>query len=136
MFDACLDTEANYFGIGVDTINNGIIINNKNFNVDHFIILIDAMDILDKNILHEESFLNIIKRYAFLYGLDVEQLKDAVKLSVNVDKSINYDELEIQVKRLYDNRMEKRRLYLWRSGSAILCFYESFEMISAFSALA
>lgn len=104
VFDACLETEANYFGIGVDTINNGIVINNKKFNIDHFIILIDAMDLLDKNILHDDSFLNLIKRYAFLYGLDVEQLKEAVKLSVNMDKTIDLEQLEMHVKRIYDNR--------------------------------
>lgn len=104
VFDSCFESEASYQGIGVDTTNNGIIINNDKFNIDHFIILVDAMDILDKVILQDESFLNLIKRYAYLYGLTVEQLKDAVLLSVNVDKTINTDELEIQVKRLYDNR--------------------------------
>ena len=104
VFDAFIDTDASYHGIGVDTTNNGIVINNKKFNIDHFIILVDAMDILDKVIMQDESFLNLIKRYSFLYGLTVEQLKDAVLLSVNVDKTINLDELERQVKRIYDNR--------------------------------
>ena len=107
VFETVDDSEAMYSGIGVDTINNGIIINNKSFNIDHFIILVDAMGILDKVILQDEAFLNLIKRYAFLYGLEVEQLKDAVLLSVNVDKSINYKELELQVKRIYDNRNNK-----------------------------
>lgn len=104
VFDSVNDTLQDYSGIGVDTKNNGIIINNKKFNIDHFIILVDAMNILDKVILQDSDFLNLIKRYAYLYGLTVENLKDAVLLSVNVDKSINYDELELQVKRLYDNR--------------------------------
>lgn len=104
VFDAVNDTLQDYSGIGVDTTNNGIIINNKKFNIDHFIILVDAMNILDKVILQDSDFLTLIKRYAYLYGLTVENLKDAVLLSVNVDKSINYDELELQVKRLYDNR--------------------------------
>ena len=107
VFDSSYESDANYFGIGVDTTNNGIVINNNKFNIDHFIILVDAMNILDKVILQDESFLNLIRRYAYLYSLSVEQLKDAVLLSVNVDKTINLDELEIQVKRLYDNRNQK-----------------------------
>ncbi|MBQ4570392.1 MAG: DnaD domain protein [Bacilli bacterium] len=107
VFDSIFETDATYLGVGVDTINNGIVINNDKFNLDHFIILVDAMDILDKAILQDDDFLNLIKRYAYLYGLSVEMLKDAVLLSVNIDKTINYEELENQVKRLYDNRNQK-----------------------------
>lgn len=104
VFDAVYDTDSDYQGVGVDTTNNGIVIHNDKFNIDHFIILVDAMNILDKVILQDDDFLNLIKRYAYLYGLTVEKVKDAVLLSVNVDKTINYYELELQVKRLYDNR--------------------------------
>lgn len=107
IFEASFDNETPYSEVGVDTLNNGIVINNKKFNVDHFIILIDSMNILDKSILQEEAFISLIKRYAFLYSLSVEQLKDAVVLSVNVDKTINYVELELQVKRIYDSRNQK-----------------------------
>lgn len=104
VFEPILDYDADYSMIGVDTRNNGIVINNKKFNIDHFIILVDAMNILDKTILQDEGFLDIVKRYAFLYGLTVEQLKDAVLLAVNVDKTINFEDFENQVKRIYDNR--------------------------------
>ena len=86
VFEEVFESEADYTGIGIDTNNNGIIIKNEKFNVDHFIILIDAMDILSKEILHSEEFLDLIKRYAFLYSLSVEQLKDVVVLSVNENK--------------------------------------------------
>ena len=62
------------------------------------------MNILDKVILQDENFLDLVKRYAFLYALSVEQLKDAVLLAVNVDKTINFEDFENQVKRIYDNR--------------------------------
>ena len=104
VFDGSLDNNADYSLIGVDTRNNGILINNKKFNIDHFIILVDAMNILDKVILQDENFLDLVKRYAFLYALSVEQLKDAVLLAVNVDKTINFEDFENQVKRIYDNR--------------------------------
>lgn len=104
VFDGSLDYDADYSLIGVDTRNNGILINNKKFNIDHFIILVDAMNILDKVILQDENFLDLVKRYAFLYALSVEQLKDAVLLAVNVDKTINFEDFENQVKRIYDNR--------------------------------
>lgn len=104
VFDGSLDNDADYSLIGVDTRNNGILINNKKFNIDHFIILVDAMNILDKVILQDENFLDLVKRYAFLYALSVEQLKDAVLLAVNVDKTINFEDFENQVKRIYDNR--------------------------------
>ena len=90
VFEEVFESEADYTGIGIDTNNNGIIIKNEKFNVDHFIILIDAMDILSKEILHSEEFLDLIKRYAFLYSLSVEQLKDVVVLSVNENKTINF----------------------------------------------
>lgn len=104
VFEEVFESEADYTGIGIDTSNNGIIIKNEKFNVDHFIILIDAMDILSKEILHSEEFLDLIKRYAFLYSLSVEQLKDVVVLSVNENKTINFEDLELHVKRVYDNR--------------------------------
>lgn len=104
VFDGSLDNDADYSLIGVDTRNNGILINNKKFNIDHFIILVDAMNILDKVILQDENFLDLVKRYAFLYALSVEQLKDAVLLAVNVDKTINFEDFDNQVKRIYDNR--------------------------------
>lgn len=104
VFDAVFESDVDYSGVGIDTSNNGIILKCEKFNLDHFIILVDAMDILNKNILHSEEFLNLIKRYAYLYGLSVEQLKDVVVMSVNMDKSINLEQLELQVKYAYDNR--------------------------------
>ena len=40
-----------------------------------------------------KEFLDLIKRYAFLYSLSVEQLKDVVVLSVNENKTINFEDL-------------------------------------------
>ena len=90
--------------VGVDSRNNGILIDNAEFNMEHFILLIEAMDIVSKEALSDLKFLDLISRYAFLYKLSVEQLKDAVVLSVNVNKTINFDDLNMQVRRIYDNR--------------------------------
>ena len=95
---------ASYNQLGFDNRNNGIVIDNKDFNFEHFILLVDALNIVNDELLNSTQFLDIISRYAFLYNLSVEQLKDAVVMSVNVDKSINFDELNMQVRRIFDNR--------------------------------
>ncbi len=94
----------NNYLVGVESRNNGILIDNTDFNMEHFILLIEAMDIVSKETLSDSKFLDLISRYAFLYKLSVEQLKDAVVLSVNVDKTINFDELNMHVRRIFDNR--------------------------------
>lgn len=94
----------NNYLVGVESRNNGILIDNTFFNMEHFILLIEAMDIVSKEALSDSKFLDLINRYAFLYKLSVEQLKDAVVLSVNVDKTINFDELNMHVRRIFDNR--------------------------------
>ena len=94
----------NNYLVGVESRNNGILIDNTYFNMEHFILLIEAMDIVSKEALSDSKFLDLISRYAFLYKLSVEQLKDAVVLSVNVDKTINFDELNMHVRRIFDNR--------------------------------
>lgn len=98
---------SNYQGMGVETINNGIIINDKVFNTEYFILLVDGMNLLKKDILCDANFLEQIKRYAFLYGLSVETLKDVVKYTVKSDGTIDLNDIEYWVKKAYDNRKVK-----------------------------
>ncbi len=97
----------NYQSMGVDTLNNGIVINDETFNTEYFILLVDAMNLLNKDILCDMHFLEQIKRYAFLYGLSVEALKDAVKNAVKTDGTIDVSDVEYWVKKMYDNRDKK-----------------------------
>ena len=63
VYDEVFESDVDYVGIGIDTSNNGITIKNEKFNIDHFIILLDALDILNKEILHSEDFLNVMHFY-------------------------------------------------------------------------
>lgn len=96
----------NYASFGVDTINNGITIKNDNFDMKYFLILLEAMDVLDMKVLNDTSFIELIYRYAFLYKLNVEEMKDAVVRSVNLDKQLDLNDLKENIKIIYDNRHE------------------------------
>ncbi len=97
----------NYQGIGIDVLNNGIVISDKTFNTEYFLLLVEAMNLVNKDILCDINFLEQIKRYAFLYGLSVEMMKEAVKNAVKFDGTIDLTELEYWIKKLYDDRNVK-----------------------------
>lgn len=108
VFEMINEEDVNYSSIGVNTKNNGIVIKNDKFNVEYFILLVEATDLFDKDFLYNADFLDLMKRYAFLYGLTVEQLKDALKNAVNFEKKLIYDDLDFWVRKIYDERNESK----------------------------
>jgi replication initiation and membrane attachment protein DnaB len=94
----------NIDGYGVDSKNNGINIDNAKFDLKCFLILTEARDLVDHKILEDSNFLEKIIRYAYLYSLTPEELSEAVSNSSLIDKTINYEVLNAQVKKIYDNK--------------------------------
>lgn len=84
--------------------DNVVRINNDNFDVKVFQVLVSSLDILDESILVDREFLEIIKKYSFFYQLTTEEMKDAVVLSVTIDKQIDMEKLNYNVRRIYDNK--------------------------------
>lgn len=105
-FDDCFilvdENDNKISNIGIDTTNNGIKVDKKTFNVDHFTLLVEATNMIDSNVLKDYNFINEVVRYAYLFGLTVEEMKEAVVMAANIDKSINEAEFIYHVKRIYD----------------------------------
>lgn len=109
--------------------DNGVKINNDNFDVKVFQVLISSLDILDEEILVDREFLEIIKKYSFFYQLTTEEMKDAVVASVTSDKKINMETLNYQVRRIYDNKAKqvtiKPKTTTVKTSSKLIQFLES-----------
>lgn len=108
IYEMINEEDVNYTNIGINTKNNGIVIKNDKFNVEYFILLVEATDLFDRDFLYNADFLDLMKRYAFLYGLTVEQLKDALKNAVNFEKKLIYEDLDFWVRKIYDERNESK----------------------------
>lgn len=90
-----------------ENINNGIVITNKEFDFNQFSIFVSAHDILKSEYFTSDIFINTIKRYSFLFKLNEEEMKNAVIMSVDLNKEIDYDLLKKAVKKIYDERGKK-----------------------------
>lgn len=105
-FDECfslVDKEnASINNIGVDTRNFGIRVSEKTFNIDHFMILVSASNMIDESVLKDRNFIDLVIRYAYLFGLSVEEMKEACIMAASLEKTVNEKELIFHVKRLYD----------------------------------
>lgn len=91
----------------VNTKNNGINIKNKNFDLHYLIILLDSLEIVNKEIINNELFLETIIRYAYLYGLNVEEMKDACIKAATIDGLMDYSLLKMHVKQIFDKKNMK-----------------------------
>lgn len=109
--------------------DNGVKINNDNFDVKVFQVLISSLDILDEEILVDRDFLETIKKYSFFYQLTTEEMKDAVVASVTVDKKIDMEKLNLNVRRIYDNKGKmvtiKPKTVMVNASSKTIQFLES-----------
>lgn len=87
--------------------NNGIVINNKNFDFARFSILIGAHDVIKETYFIDQEFMDLIARYSFLYQLTEEEMKDAVIRSCDENKEVDYNQLAKAAKSIYNNRNKK-----------------------------
>lgn len=90
-----------------NNINNGIVVTNKDFDYNQFMIFVSAHDILNNEYYTNEEFINNIKRYSFLYKLNEEDMKNAVIMSVDMNKDIDYVVLAKACKKLYEDKGKK-----------------------------
>lgn len=93
------------------TTKSGSLIKVKNphFDFQYLSILLDALDIVDKNIISSRDFYNIVNRQSFIYQLTTEEIKDAIVSSVTSNGDINFDEFKKKCKLIYDNHPLKSK---------------------------
>lgn len=87
--------------------NNGIVTSNKNFDYNHFTILLTAQDLLKEEYLVRQDFIDLIYRYSFLYGLDVQEMKDVIVLSCDENREVDYLEIAKNAKIIYNKKGKK-----------------------------
>lgn len=110
VFDLVNVEDINLNVSSVNTINKGIYVSEDKFNTEYFLLLVDALNLVNKDILCDSSFLDKIRRYSFLYGLTVEQMKEAVKSAVSFDGNIIDDDLDFWVRKIYDNKNVNQKI--------------------------
>ncbi len=88
-------------------VNNGIVITNKDFDFEQFMILTSAHEIIHNEYFSDQNFINTIKRYSFLYKLNPEEMKDVIILSCDENKKVNYDDIRINAKKMYEKKNQK-----------------------------
>lgn len=92
---------------------NGLIINgngeeirvrNPHFDYQLFCILVEALDIIDRDIIKSKAFYDLVNKYSFIYQLTTEEVKDATVACAQVNKTINGEAFKKACKRIYDKR--------------------------------
>lgn len=87
--------------------NNGIIINNKDFDYDQFMILTSTHDIIENAYFTDQEFIDIINRYSFLYHLNPEEMKNVVIMSCYENKKVSYQEIRFNAKKVYEEKNQR-----------------------------
>lgn len=84
--------------------NNGIVISNKEFDYDQFMILTSTHDIIDNTYFTNQEFIDIVKRYSFLYRLNPEEMKNVIIMSCDENKKVSYQEVGYNAKKVYEEK--------------------------------
>jgi replication initiation and membrane attachment protein len=100
------ESHAPYEMMGTSCLGNGTFLKNTKFNYQYLSVLLDSLELVRKDILMSNDFLEKLSRYNFLYGLTIEELKDAVIESVRVDKTIDDERLLWAIKKIYDRKAQ------------------------------
>lgn len=90
-----------------NNINNGIVVTNQDFDFNQFMVLTAAHDVIDNKYFTDETFINLIKRYSFLYHLNPVDMKDVVILSCDVNKQIDYEMISKNAKKAFEQKKQK-----------------------------
>lgn len=99
-----------YQNYWVSSKNKGINLKSSYFDYECLIILLEALDLIDVKVLRSLDFYNTVNRLSFMYGLTVEEMKDAINASVTPNGNIDYEVLNINVKYQYDNKNQKIKI--------------------------
>ncbi len=99
-----------YQNYWVSSKNKGVTLKSSYFDYECLLILLEALDLIDIKILRSLEFYNMVNRLSFMYGLTVEEMKNALTASVTPNKVIDYEVLNINVKYQYDKRNQKIKI--------------------------
>ncbi len=99
-----------YQNYWVSSKNKGINLKSTYFDYECLLILLEAIDLIDLKVLRSLDFYNTVNRLSFMYGLTVEEMKDAITSSVTPNGMIDYDVLNINVKYQYDSKNQKIKI--------------------------
>lgn len=98
------NSPSKYQNYWISSKNNGVHLGSAHFDYECLLILVEALDLLDSKILRSIEFYDKINRLSFMYGLNAEEMRDAIKNSVTPDRTIDYEVLNINVKYQYDQK--------------------------------
>ncbi len=99
-----------YQNYWVSSKNKGVTLKSSYFDYECLLILLEALDLIDIKVLRSLEFYNTVNRLSFMYGLTVEEMKNAIISSVTPNKVIDYEVLNINVKYQYDKRGQKIKI--------------------------
>ena len=97
-------SESKYRNYWVSSRNKGINLKERHFDYEYLMILLESLDLLDKSIVKSVEFYDKVNRLSFMYGLNVEEMLEAIKCSIDQNGDLNYEVLNINVKYQYDQK--------------------------------
>ncbi len=89
---------------------NQIKVRNAHFDYQYLVILLGALDILNKEILNSRDFYDKANRYSFIYQLTTEEIKDAAIASITASGEIDYDLFKQMCKLAYEKHPVKAQI--------------------------
>lgn len=98
------DSPSKYQNYWVSSKNNGVHLSSAHFDYECLLILVEALDLLDSKILRSIEFYDKVNRLSFMYGLNAEEMRDAIRSSVTPSRTLDYEVLNINVKYQYDQK--------------------------------
>lgn len=107
VFDIELSEDIFISQTSYNNINNGIVITNKDFDIEQFMVLVSSHDVINNEYFKDSSFLDVIKRYAFLYKLTCEDMKDVVIMSCDEYKNVSIEEIRKNAKKVFEIKNHK-----------------------------
>lgn len=93
-----------YQNYWISSKNKGVHLSSAHFDYECLLILVEALDLLNPKILRSIEFYDKINRLSFMYGLNAEEMCDAIKNSVTPNGMLDYEVLNINVKYQYDQK--------------------------------
>lgn len=97
-------SDSKYHNYWVSSKNKGIKLKENYFDYEYLLILLDSLDLLDRKVIKSVEFYETVNRLSFMYGLNVEEMAEAIKSSITPKGELSYDVLNINVKYQYDQK--------------------------------
>lgn len=97
-------SDSKYHNYWVSSKNKGIKLKENYFDYEYLLILLESLDLLDRRKIKSVEFYETINRLSFMYGLNVEEMAEAIKSSITPKGELSYDVLNINVKYQYDQK--------------------------------